>query len=150
MQSSVAVSRITTDLSEFAANDDLAIEECTDIKHRAVDSHGCATPFLVEYAVWLQSSHIRILLPIHDGKFSRDDDATVLLNAHRVDDAVGSHARREFRVGRAVRVKTSDLAKAAASHGPELTHHDQLAVRLDGDVANRLVSPGAHREGGIN
>ena len=111
MQPSVAIPRITTHLGEFTSDDHLAVGQRTHIKNRSVDAGCHPAPLLVECAVWLQSRDKRILLAINGGELAADDDAAVLLHPHRVNNIIGTHARRESRISGTIRIQPSDLAE---------------------------------------
>ena len=111
MQPSVAVPRITTHLGEFTPDDNLAVGERTHIKNRTIDAGRRAAPLLVECTVWQQSRDKRILLAINGGELAADDDAAILLHPHRVNNIIGTHARRESRISGTIRIQPSDLAE---------------------------------------
>ena len=146
MQPSVTVPRITAHLSERSSNNDLAVGECADIKHRAIDAGRRPAPFLVERAIGQQPRNVRIVLAIKGGKQTSDYDTAILLKSHRVNNAVGTHARREFRISGTIRIQPSHLSKRGTGQHSKLTHHHQFAIILNGNIADRFIGTSANGE----
>ena len=101
---------------------------------------------LVERPIQLQPGHARHRHPVKHQEPAADDHAVIHLHRNRTNGPIRAESRVKRPVERTVRVQPGDVAASDAVEHPELTHHDDAAKRVHGDVVNDPVRAGAEVE----